>query len=388
MKIVKKLEELKVRVRKDNKLALIIFGIVIATFLVPYLTIPVLLIWWFYKKSRFSRKVKVLTTSTIGGLFALLVVWVTVAYSRDAEPHLMLSEPSESAVVQAREVTLKGSYDPLDRKVWVNGKQVGAENGNFETTYQLEVGENKIEISSGNWKRARVNIVVTRELTEEEKAQIEAEERAKAEKEATEKAAKEAEKKAKEEEAAQEKQKREEEAARKKEVQRVKEEEKKAEQNSKPFAEEFLTEASVKKEIEKLDGSRTMSGKEIVEVKIVENLGTDDVTDDNIVIVTYKPSSVWDEKHTVSTTADTMVAVSEKLFKHPQVGMVRVTTQGDFTDQYGNTKTENAVRFGLQRTTVEKINWENFKKMVFIDYNSLIDIADEQWMHAAVKKYL
>lgn len=154
------------------------------------------------------------------------------------------------------------------------------------------------------------------------------------------------------------------------------------------FADSELTDSSVRKEVEKLKGLRTMSGNEITEIKIVENMGTENVTDDQIVILTYKPKSVWDEKDTVQMTANTAVEVSERLFKHPKVGMVRVTTLGNFTDQYGNSKSENAVRIGLQRATAEKLNYDTFKDMVLLDYNKLLDIADELWMHAALRKEL
>lgn len=154
------------------------------------------------------------------------------------------------------------------------------------------------------------------------------------------------------------------------------------------FADSELTEDSVRAEINKLDGIRSMSGNEITSVELIDNGGTEDIADDKIVSVTYKPKSVWDEADTVKKIADTTVAVSEKLFKHPKVGMVRVITTGDFTDQYGQSETGNAVRIGLQRSTAEKLNWDTFKDMVFVDYNKLLDIADEQWMHAAIRKAL
>ena len=158
--------------------------------------------------------------------------------------------------------------------------------------------------------------------------------------------------------------------------------------NQQSFVDSELTEDSVKAEINKLDGIRSMSGSEITSVELIDNGGTEEIADDKIVAITYKPKSVWDEKDTVKKTADTTVAASEKLFKHPKVGMVRVITQGEFTDQYGQSETGNAVRIGLQRTTAEKLNWETFKDMVFVDYAKLLSIADEEWMHAAIRKSL
>lgn len=156
------------RMKKDRKLSLSVIGMVIATFVVPYLTIPGLILWWFYKKSKFSKKFKTFTTSIVGGLAVILMMFGFIAYAKDVEPHLSISEPTSATSVKAQQIDIKGTYDPSDRKVWINGNEITASNGSFETTYQLKEGENKIEVTAGNWKRARVNLTITRELTDEE----------------------------------------------------------------------------------------------------------------------------------------------------------------------------------------------------------------------------
>lgn len=157
------------KLKSDKKLLLIVIGFVIATFLIPYITIPGLVLWWFYKKSKFSKKVKVITTVSVCSLVVISGILMVVAYSRDIEPHLNVLEPASSTTVKVQQITIKGTYDPVDRKVWVNGKVVITSNGSFETTYQLREGENKIEVTAGDWKRAHVYLSITRELTEEEK---------------------------------------------------------------------------------------------------------------------------------------------------------------------------------------------------------------------------
>lgn len=156
------------RLKTDRKLLFVVIGLVIATFVVPYLTIPGLILWWFYKKSKFSRKFKTIATSVVGGLIAILMTFGFIAYAKDIEPHLTVSSPASVTSIKGQQITINGTYDPADRKIWVNGKEVSASNGSFETTYQLREGENKIEVTAGNWKRANVNLIVTRELTDEE----------------------------------------------------------------------------------------------------------------------------------------------------------------------------------------------------------------------------
>lgn len=163
MKIIEKL-------KTNRKLLLIVIGLIIATLIVPYLTIPGLILWWFYRKSKFSRKFKTISTSVVGELVVILMTLGIIAYAKDIEPHLTVSEPASATSIKSQQIAIKGTYDPTDRKVWVNGKEVTTSDGSFEMQYQLKEGENKIEVTAGNWKRAHVYLTVTRELTDEEKA--------------------------------------------------------------------------------------------------------------------------------------------------------------------------------------------------------------------------
>lgn len=161
MKIIEKL-------KTDRKLLLKVVGLIIATLVVPYLTIPGLMIWWFYKTPRISKLVKILVSGLFGASTILLLIFGIAIYAKDLDPHLTVSEPSGNSKIQAKQITLKGNYDPPDRVVWVNNKRVPSNNGSFETVYDLQEGENKIDVTAGKWKRAHVYLTVTRELTDEE----------------------------------------------------------------------------------------------------------------------------------------------------------------------------------------------------------------------------
>lgn len=155
-----------------------------------------------------------------------------------------------------------------------------------------------------------------------------------------------------------------------------------------PFSEkEEITEDVVRAEVQELPGF-TMEGGELVDVRVVEHMGTEDNPDDRIVYLHYRPESIWDDKSLVKETARTAVEVMEKLFKNPKVGLVSVWVETEFTDQYGKSSVENAVKVGLERATADKIEWENFKDLVLLDYNRLLDIADAKYIHPAVRKNL
>jgi len=116
---------------------------------------------------------KILITFVFAGLFLLfisLMVISGIAYSKDVVPTLSVSEPLTNMTIKNDQVIIRGTYEPKNRKVWINGKQITATGGVFETTYELNEGENKIDISAGDWKRVYVNLVVNRELSDADKA--------------------------------------------------------------------------------------------------------------------------------------------------------------------------------------------------------------------------
>lgn len=104
MEIIEKLKKAASRARSDKKFALLVLSVIVGIFFVPYLTIPALILWWLYKRSKFSRRAKIIATT-------LLIVWATTAiYSnKDIKPHLIPSEPngniSERAQIEAEKKT-------------------------------------------------------------------------------------------------------------------------------------------------------------------------------------------------------------------------------------------------------------------------------------------
>lgn len=180
------------------KIALIV-AFLVATIFIWYLTIPAALIWWFAKTKRISKKAKIISAITAGVLFLILCVSMSIAYYKDPTPSLQIQEPSDNATIKGHTVTIKGMYQPSDRKVWVNDKEITASNGQFEYTYDLNLGSNTITVVAGNWKRAKKELHITRELTDEEVA---AQKKAEEERLAQEKAQQEADAKAKAEEEA------------------------------------------------------------------------------------------------------------------------------------------------------------------------------------------
>lgn len=61
------------RLKTDRKFLIKVIALVFAVLLVPYLAIPGIIIWWLYKKSKYSGKRKAIITLCVVGLFIYLI---------------------------------------------------------------------------------------------------------------------------------------------------------------------------------------------------------------------------------------------------------------------------------------------------------------------------
>lgn len=165
--------DIKKKIKTSWKFRIIFFFGTLIALSFWQITIPALLLWWFYKKSKFSYKFKKLATIVVSLVIVLIFSGSFITYALDEEPKLVVSEPISPSTVQLSQAAIKGTYSPLNKTVWINGKRVDVSNGNFEAVYQLSPGVNKFKVEVGSWKRAKVELLITRELTTEEKKKIE-----------------------------------------------------------------------------------------------------------------------------------------------------------------------------------------------------------------------
>lgn len=331
------------KLKTDRRFLFLIIGLVIATFIVPYLTIPGLILWWFYKKSKFSKKVKLIVTSGVGGLLLLLVAWASVSYANDAEPHLTVSEPAANSTIQAPQTTIKGTYQPADRKVWVNGQEVSANNGSFETTYQLKEGENKLDVIAGNWKRAHVYLTVTRQLTDVEKA-AKITQSPTSVPTVTSKPTKDS------------------------------VEAKQATPTPKPITSPKTPEQTIEDRIRASVAKRTNTNKDkIIEIQVNKAFDNDK---EYIVLVSINGddnlSDDWIKRSIKGDMADIFIA----LYKQP-VGVREATVFAYFpmTDKYGNTSDKMVMKTSLDATEAKKINWN--QDQIMLSSQTLPDVWTE-----------
>lgn len=176
-----------------------IIALVVFAFMLWYISIPVILIWYIWKKSKLDKKKKYIGTALAVVLFGVLVGF----YSHISRtPSLAITEPNDGFTIQASETVVKGTIDPKDATLNINGMVVKTENGEFN--YQVKLSDEKnvftLKVSNSNGQSEQ-KITINRTFTEEELVEYE---RQKAEEEAKKQAAIEAQKKAEEERKAKE----------------------------------------------------------------------------------------------------------------------------------------------------------------------------------------
>jgi len=157
-----------------------------------FISIPTLIGWYLFKKkkNKFSKRTNILITV---GAFVIFIVLFSVNEHSNKPPEITIIEPQEQSSVQAESVIVKGTVNPVDSTISVNGIIIPMDNGNF--TYELALNDesNTVNfIAAREDKTTEKTFVVNRVFTPEEiaareakkQAELEAQKKAQAEAEA------------------------------------------------------------------------------------------------------------------------------------------------------------------------------------------------------------
>ncbi|TFH48506.1 MAG: hypothetical protein E4G89_06175 [Methanothrix sp.] len=104
------------------------------------------------------------------------------------------------------------------------------------------------------------------------------------------------------------------------------------------------------------------------------------------IIIKVAPWETWNTEMFVLGTTNTATEVFGLLFSNPTVERVYYWQNQIFIDAYGNEDISKAVAFDMRKETAMKINWDNFKDLVLVDYKNLFNVADDTYIHPAIKK--
>jgi len=190
----------------------VIFWIIIALISIPlwYLTVPPIVTWFVWKKTKLDKKKKLIIT----GLAVLfLIVMCSIKYYTDRTPTIIITEPENNFSIQANDIIIKGIVTPKKSKVTINSNSIPVKDGSFIYDAKLIKENNRfVFIATNSGNENKTSIIINRILTEEEiaekeakrQASIEDRRKAEAEKETERQAAIEAKRKAREKKEAEE----------------------------------------------------------------------------------------------------------------------------------------------------------------------------------------
>jgi len=147
----------------------------------------------------------------------------------------------------------------------------------------------------------------------------------------------------------------------------------------------------VRSDLQDLSGAAVVSADRITDIKVYSNYGTDN-PDDFIVHVYFQPEYFWDEEHALKIAVHTSIKAMEILFNNDDISEVVMWELLEFTDKYGETEVETAVRLVMEREVADKIvDWGTVDAVddrALLDYNTFFDLAELQFIHPAISTNL
>lgn len=140
----------------------------------------------------------------------------------------------------------------------------------------------------------------------------------------------------------------------------------------KDFANSDVTSSTIKDALKKAKGTNVLnvnSKKEFKNIDVMDNGNGKTVT------ITFKPQ-VGGETDLAKTMASTIVNYAEILSKNKNVDKFIVEFDEDFEDENGKDSEGLAIWMEYDKTTMGKIDYDNFKESIYGDYTRAYNIAD------------
>lgn len=154
----------------ENKKIYKILGMtVLAGFAIAiwYISIPVIAIWYVWKKSNLNKKIKTILICFIVVIYILTGSLISYA---NRVPVISIQEPKNNITSENKEITIKGRVSPKNATLSINGKNIDVDQkGYFETIFQLPEGDNTFSvIAINNKKTSNTSLKIFRTLSQEE----------------------------------------------------------------------------------------------------------------------------------------------------------------------------------------------------------------------------
>lgn len=151
---------------------LLVLVIGVASLFFWYITIPAVLLWFFWTKSKLDVKYKQMV---VAGIIIVVTAVIIIRMIPARTPEITITSPENNFSIQASQITIEGFVKPKKSSVKINGQSVDTDNGSFSYIAKLSDKINSFEIKATNSdKQKSTKLIVNRIFTAEELAEIEA----------------------------------------------------------------------------------------------------------------------------------------------------------------------------------------------------------------------
>lgn len=113
-------------------------------------------------------------------------------------------------------------------------------------------------------------------------------------------------------------------------------------------------------------------------------IGDVKVEGDKVTILFKDDMPILSEKSLVKDMAINGVDTFQKAFENSKANTVELIARSKFTDSYGNEEVKNAVNVTWNREISDKVDYSNYKNLLYQDFTKLYMISEKFSIHPAI----
>ena len=139
-----------------------------------YITLPLVGLWYIWKKSNWKKTTKIKISA---GILILVILGFSINAYINRTPVLSITNPQDNFSIQASSINIQGKVSPSNSTITVNRLQIETQKGQFDYKFILnkKVENNQINIVAQNGKKTiSKTLTINRIFTDQEKADIQA----------------------------------------------------------------------------------------------------------------------------------------------------------------------------------------------------------------------
>lgn len=162
----------------------------------------------------------------------------------------------------------------------------------------------------------------------------------------------------------------------------------KEEKNSTPPKQEVAAESENKETVD-VSNLELTDEKYITAIKSTnKDIGEVNIEGDKVTVIFKEDMAIWDEKSLVKDMSIDGVDIFKKAFENTKVNTVEIIVRTAFTDSYGKEEVQDAINITWTRETSDKVDYGNYKNVLYSDYTKLYMISDGFTIHPVIWKEL